>query len=101
MRSPSTHHARILVLHFTLNNPFAESLVVCRRRNLRSRRSGRIVAGMRHSQRPEYFTLAESVERLPGDSLEGNSKQNETNIAVFRTGSGIMFQRNRKRLVQK
>ena len=45
----------------------------------------------------EDLALAENVERFAGEALEGETEENESDVAVFGAGAGICDQRSGER----
>ena len=79
----ATQDAGIFVLHFALDDALTEAAIIRRRRNLRADFLRRIESGVGHSERSKDFALAEAVERFIGESLEGDGKEDESNVAVL------------------
>src|SRR6266567_5518878 len=101
MSGDTAQHAGILVLHLALDDSLTERLVIGRRRNPRFPCCWRIEPCLRHSERPEYFALAEEIDRLSRNSLQRQTEQDESNIAVFNAGSRRIPQRSGKALAQQ
>src|SRR5499427_9953287 len=82
-------HAGILVLNLTLDDAVAEGSIVNGRHNAVAPVLRRVKGSVRHAERTENFALAEDIDRFVGQALECNSKDDETNVAVFRACTGI------------
>src|SRR5947199_1922628 len=101
MRSYPVQDRCILILHLTLDYAFAERLIVSRRGNPRFPRSRRVVGSVCHAERVEYFSLAEAIQCLFGDSFESQAEKDEADVAVFGMNSGVVFQGGRQCFLQK
>src|SRR5437016_5520787 len=89
----SAQDARVLILYFALHDAMAESLVVDRGGDGGVQFACGIEGGMRHAKGAEHFALAEVVQRFVGEAFEGNSENDETDIAVLGMGAGLVRKR--------
>ena len=96
MSGHAAKNRRVLVLYFALNDSLAKGSVICRRRNFGFPTGRRIERGLQHSKWPEELALAKTVKRFLRDFLEGQTQQDETNVAIFGMASRSISQRNRK-----
>src|SRR6266851_281524 len=117
MASDAAEHAGVLVLDLTLDDSSTEGarlrkrgiLLDARRRlrfqvfadgrvrptlvgsgwNVFALLGRRVVSGVGHAQRSEYFALAEAVEGLIGEAFQGDAEDDESDVAVLRTPARI------------
>src|SRR5690242_14273895 len=93
MRCNSAKHACVFVLHFTLNDSIPKRNVIGRGGNCVAPR-GRGNKYNSGNSESSKFGPAECVEGCVGQTFEGNSENDESNIAVGNTRSGISDQRS-------
>lgn len=91
----------ILILDFALNDAMTEGVVVLCGRDLDTALGGRIECRTSHGQGAEDFALTECVEGFAGEALEGGAKDDESDVTVFATRTGIGGERRGKRRVEE
>src|SRR5437899_10758663 len=89
MSRDSAQHARVLVLHFAVNDPLAKSAIVHRGRNVGAPGSRRLECRMNHSEGTENLALAEGFERFIGDAFQSNTQDDEPDVAINGERAGL------------
>src|SRR5262249_54902314 len=97
----SSHHAAILVLDFSLDDPVAERLIIRRPRNSPAQSRRGVGGRVRHADRAKNFALAKDVQWLVGDSVKSHPQNNESDVAVLRMRTGVVGERSCKSCLQQ
>jgi len=90
MSGYSTHYPGIFVVDLALHYAMPKRGVAFGRWNMSLVWiSGEIEAGLDEVEWSEDLLPAEGVQRFPSNPLQGNTEQDEADIAVFRVGAWI------------
>lgn len=84
---------RVFVLHFALDDAFAESSVALGGRDRGAEIVKRAEAGGSQAEGREDFAVAEGVERFAGDDFDGFAEEDEAGVGVLSALAGFGFER--------
>lgn len=92
----ATEDEGVFVLNYALNDSLAEGAVgislslIGGRRNFCTHVRRGVERGVGHCQWPEDFALAETIERFSVDAFERRAQDDESDVAIFGSGAGIV-----------
>src|SRR5262245_41530038 len=96
MSCNAAKNAGVLVLHLSPDYAPAERLIVGRRSNRAAPARRRFEGGSTHAQRREDLLLAEMIQRVVGETLQGDAQNHEADVAILGPAAGISGERNAK-----
>lgn len=79
-----------------MNDAVAEGLVIGGGRDGGAEFGRGVEGGVGHGERAKDFALAEAVEGFVGEAFQGDAEKDESNVAIFGVGSGIVGERHRE-----
>src|ERR1700683_1480248 len=101
MRRNAAHDTGVFVLYLALNHAMAKGTVVCRWRNRVLQRICGVERRAHHAKRTKNFALAKHIHRFVSKALENDAKNNEPNVAIFKTAARRGGQLSRESALEK